>query len=159
MARVARDLLKNGVDIAHRRAADLAVSHAWGKDGGFATLQKLLSQARATEQAVMDTFTAEKDKEISVALAQGAVKGTVSDVSSDRIHLTLAGGMERVFTLDELDSSERLKRLNRTGDSSAGATLLKALWAYRAHAMDRAKNLFSLLPDPVGTTIVQAVDE
>jgi len=160
LLRVARDLLKNGVDKAARLAADLAVSHVeWDKKGGFGALQKLLTQARATEQAVLDTFTAENGKELSVALMQGSVKGTVGEVSEGRVHLIAAGGAEMAYTLDDLDVGERLNRLKRADDSSAGATLLKAVWAYRAHATDRAKTLFSSLPNPVGTTLVRMVDD
>ena len=160
LLRVARDLLKNGVGIANRRAADLAVSHAnWGENGGFGTLQKLLAQACATEQAVLETFTAENGRELSVALMQGSVKGTVGEVAEGRIHLIVAGGADMAYTLDDLDVGERLNRLKRADDSSAGATLLKAVWAYRAHATDRAKTLFSSLPDPVGATLVRMVDD
>jgi hypothetical protein len=160
LLRVARDLLNNGVDKANRRAADLAVSHAdWDKNGGFGTLQKLLTQARATEQAVLDTFTAENGREISVALMQGTAKGMMGEVSEGRIHLIAAGGADKAYTLDDLDVGERLNRLKRADDSSAGATLLKAVWAYRAHATDRAKTLFASLPDPVGTTLVRVVDD
>ena len=157
---MARVLLKNGVDIANQQAAELAGAHAdWGNNGEFAALQDLLSQACATERAVLETFTAENGKEIAVALAQGQVKVTVGEVAHDRIHLTLANGADRSYTLDELEISERLNRLKRSGGSGAGVTLLKAVWAYRAHAMERARTLLATLPDPAGATLARVVDE
>ena len=159
--RVSRFLLKENLDIASRQAADIASRHAaWDAHGNFGRLQRLLEQAHATELAVMDTFAAENGREISIALLkQGVVKGTVGEVESGHVHLTLASGADRSVTADDLDVTERLKRLNRTGDTSSGATLLKALWAYHAHAVDRAKTLFYSLPDPFGATFVRVVDE
>ena len=160
LLQVSRALLKNGLDIATRRAADIAGKHDdWAADGRIGAFQKLLEQAHAAEQAVLGTFTAENGREISVAMKHGPVKVTVGEVSDDRVHLTLASGDDRVFTLEDLDSGERLKRLRHSGDSSAGTTLLKGVWAYRAHATDLAKTFFSSLPDPVGATLVRVVDE
>ena len=158
--RVVRALLKNNVESACRKAEELTGQHEdWGTDGKFVALRKLLVQARATEQAVLETFTPENGKVISLVLMQGAVKGTVGEVSGDRFHLTLASGVDRSFSLDDLDSAERLKRLRRTGDSSAGALLLKGVWAYRAHATDLAKGFFAALPEPIGSEIVHGIDE
>jgi serine/threonine-protein kinase len=160
LQQVARMLLKDGASIAGRKAADLAARHeTLEKGANFAALQKLLAQAAATEQAVLDTFAAENGKEITVGLARGQVKGTVGDVADGRVHLTLSAGGERSFSLEEMDVGERLRRLGRTGDNGAGATVVKALWAHRAFATDRAKTLFSSLPDPLGTTLARAVDE
>ncbi len=158
--RVAHILLKNGVDIANRRAADFAgKQHEWTTDGSFGKFKNLLEQTCATQQAVLETFASENGKEVSIALTQGVVKGTVGEISDGRVHLTLASGADRVISLDEMDAVERLKRLSRTGDSSAGATLLKAVWAYHAHAVDRAKTLLSSLPDPTGSILVRVADE
>ena len=158
--KVARALLKSDLELASRRAEEIARKHEeWPSEGKFAALRKVLTQAQATEQAVRETFTAEHGKMISVALRAGPVKGTVGEISGEHVHLTLVNGADRTFTLDELEASERLRRLKDTHDSGAGATLLKAVWAYHAHAVDHAKTLFASLPEPVGMLFARVLEE
>ncbi|MEI6212226.1 MAG: hypothetical protein WCR06_11445, partial [bacterium] len=159
--KMARGLLKGEAGAVFLQAAELAAMHPTWSKGEFALLQKLLRQARDTERAMLDAFAQDTDKEISVALLNGSLKGIVGEIVDGRVHLKLASGADRSFTLNDLDFSERLKRLRGLGErgNGEGATLLKALWAYRAHATDRAKMIFASLPDPVGTVFVQLVDE
>ncbi|MFZ4394832.1 MAG: serine/threonine protein kinase [Kiritimatiellia bacterium] len=159
--KMARALLKGEAVAVFLQAAELAAMHPTWSKGEFALLQKLLRQARDTEMAMLNAFAQDTDKEISVALLNGSLKGIVGEIVDGRVHLKLASGADRSFTLNDLDFSERLKRLRSLGarGNGEGATLLKALWAYRAHATDRAKMIFASLPDPVGTVFVQLVDE
>ena len=158
--RVARALLKNNLDVACRNAADLAIDHnEWPANGCFKQLMTVLEQAHAAERATLETFGAERGRDIPVALTQGAVHGTVGEVADGVVHLTMANGADRAVSMDEMDSIECVKRLNRSGENSAGALLLKTAWAYRAHAVERARTLAASIPDPVGGMLVRVVAE
>jgi serine/threonine-protein kinase len=160
-AQLARSLLQ-AVSLAQaaRQAAELTAGQPRWKNGEFAALQKILTQARDMEQAVLLTFEAEKGKEISVALTQGTMKGVMSAIGDGRVRLAPVNGVARSFTLDELSLIERLRRLRLVDDgNNAGATLLKAIWACRSHAHDRAQTLLQELPAPAGPVLVRVLDE
>ena len=160
MAQVARVLLRDGVETASRQAAEIAAQHAaWGADSDFAALQKLLVQARAAEQAALDTFTADKGKPFALSLRKQSVSGTIGDMAEGRVHLVVPGNDEQTFTLDDLGVGERLRRLSCAGDGSAGAAILEAVWACRAHDSASARATLSSIPPPSGPIFLRVIDE
>ena len=158
LRRVCQTLLQHGPAAAAQRTADFLRTRPEWAGAGLAAMHGILSQALSAQQGVLDTFDRDKGKVLTVPLTRGTMQGTVVAAENGRVHLTLTGGAERSFTVDDLDVQERLKRLGRAGDSPGG-TLLKGLWACRSHARDRAKTLFATLTAPLGPALVAAMDE
>ncbi len=161
VAQLARGVLQAAsLAQALQQASELTARQERGEKVEFVALLKLLNQARDMEKAALLTFGAEKGKEISVALMQGAVKGVVSEIRDGMVWLAPVNGVARSFSLDDLNLVERLRRLRIVDDgTNAGATLLKAIWACRAHADDRARTLLQTLPAPAGPALARVLDE
>jgi len=71
-------------------------------DAQFCRVARPRRGAAGIEHDLLDTYRREKNKHVSVALAQGVVQGTVTEVDKMRVHLALDGGGERIFTVDDL---------------------------------------------------------
>jgi serine/threonine-protein kinase len=160
LQQAARMAVRSDLVAAQTLTTNLLREHAdWAQNPDFVAWRALLDQTLACQRAVAQTFAAEKGKTLSLRLATGEVQGVVGEVKRDRIRLTVAGGEEQTISIDDLDASERIKRLARLGAGGDSARFLKGLWAARAHAYERAQDLFKGIPPPaVGAALASAID-
>jgi serine/threonine-protein kinase len=156
LRRAATVLLRQGAAEAERILRNLGSAPAEvASDGRIAALRDLVEEAVGVERDLLETYRRQKGQRVAVSLTTGTVRGTVRNVNQ-KVHLALDDGSERAFGVDDLDVQERLRLLGR--NDSAGATLLKTVWAYRSHATDRARTFAAQLPAPAGAAVAAAMD-
>jgi serine/threonine-protein kinase len=160
VALVARGVLA-GESVAQlvRQTGELSTRLGNAENLEFAALQRFMGQARDMENAVLLTFQPQKGTPITVELMQSSVNGVVYEVRDGKVWLEPVNGVARSFALDEMSLVERMRRLRGVDDgSNGGATLLKAIWACRARARDRARTLLLALPAPAGPALLRTLD-
>lgn len=163
------DLLDSGVSGALVLAKKHEIAEQkYAKKKVFAGIRALLQKALALDKVVMETFKADRGREITVLLNSGSHVMKIDSVSSGRVsgYARLRAGRSSAkrpisFHFQDLAARERLRRMGN--DKEPAVALTKGLMAVTADATSYAITYFSAVPAPLGPLLVKrlggAVDQ
>jgi len=146
--RVVAKLVSNGVMAANVELVDLAkASELAGKDKEITEIRSLLEAAIAIDGKILESFSAQVGKEMTVNMNNGSVILTVKEIAGGKVQ-----GMQRLsadstamrkieFDVSSLSPGEKLKRMG--SDDLPEVSLLKGLMAFSSKAYGPAKKYFN----------------